>query len=36
MKKILLLFQSTRAVIKAERICLQAGVNVKAIPVPRT
>lgn len=36
MKRHLLLFQSTRAVIKAERICKKNGVYCRIIPVPRT
>jgi len=31
----LLLFQSTRAVIKAERLCRRSGLACKVIPVPR-
>ncbi|MBD3419995.1 MAG: DUF3343 domain-containing protein [Chitinivibrionales bacterium] len=36
MNKALLLFESTRSVIKAERICQNHGIAVKAIPVPRS
>ena len=32
----LLLFQSTRTVIKAERLCRNHGLSCKVIPVPRT
>ena len=32
----LLLFQTTRAVIKAERLCRKNGFACKVIPVPRT
>ena len=35
-KKILVLFQSTHDVIKAERTCLAAKIPVQVIPVPRS
>ena len=35
MKILLALFQSTRAVIKAERLCEQNNIRCKVIPVPR-
>lgn len=31
----LVLFQNTRSVIKAERICIEANIKCKVIPVPR-
>jgi hypothetical protein len=36
MKRHLALFQSTRAVIKAERLCKSHGIRCSIIPVPRT
>ena len=30
------IFESTRSVIRAERLCRQAGLEVKVIPVPRS
>jgi hypothetical protein len=35
MGKLIVLFQSTHNAIKAERICLAAGVVCQVIPVPR-
>jgi hypothetical protein len=35
MKKRIVLFQSTHNAIKAERLCLQAGIACQVIPVPR-
>ena len=34
--KIIILFESTHSVIKAERLCRKAGIACQAIPVPRT
>lgn len=34
--KIIILFESTHSVIKAERLCRKAGLACQAIPVPRT
>ena len=33
---VLFLFESTHAVIKAEKICLENGIKYKIIPVPRS
>lgn len=33
--KTIALFQTTRSVIKAERVCLESGIQCKVIPVPR-
>lgn len=33
--KIIILFESTHSVIKAERLCQKAGIACQAIPVPR-
>ena len=35
MKRIILIFQSTHGAIKAERLCMEAGVACRTIPVPR-
>ncbi|HEX7510694.1 MAG TPA: DUF3343 domain-containing protein [Chitinivibrionales bacterium] len=35
MQKLIVIFESTHGVIKAERICTREGVNCQAIPVPR-
>jgi hypothetical protein len=35
MKKIIILFHSTRDAINAERTCLRKGIICQAIPVPR-
>lgn len=35
MSRIVAIFPTTRAVIKAERLCKQNGITCKAIPVPR-
>ncbi len=35
MSKLLILFQSTHAVIRAERLCMKAGIPCKVIAVPR-
>jgi hypothetical protein len=36
MKRHLLLFQTTRAVIKAERACKKNGIHYTILPVPRS
>lgn len=35
MNRILFLFENTRAVIKAEKLCRENGIHCKIIPVPR-
>jgi len=35
MEKLIVIFQSTHDAIKAERLCLKAGVVCQVIPVPR-
>jgi hypothetical protein len=35
MSRLLLLFDATRAVIRAEKLCRQNGVSCKIIPVPK-
>lgn len=34
--KIIFIFDSTRSVIRAEKICRNAGLDIKIIPVPRS
>lgn len=35
MQKVIVIFSSTYAAIKAERLCLQTGIRCQVIPVPR-
>ena len=35
MKRLVVIFQSTHSAIKAEGLCLQAGISCRTIPVPR-
>ncbi len=35
MERLIVIFQSTHDVIKAERLCLKHGIACQAIPVPR-
>jgi len=36
MQKLIVIFESTHGVIKAERLCRKDGITCQAIPVPRT